>query len=444
MMVMVSAVLGLDCSTPDLPGDQLLVSEHFRYHARAGTVVDPMIVDRLEAHRTQFTHTFAIGDELVDYYRFEDWQDFHTNSPCPGRDCTEGRSVFSVTPFHEHELVHALLADSGDPAPLVQEGIAQRVACIQPHAALPFDPRQWVAIASTWPTTADPVLSRGVYDFGLRLVTWMLETAPASHFLAFYRQSLPTVDPGLFAFQFESSYHRRLEAVATELVDKRFAGSTCPCSAPDAPVDGRSISFVAGEEYRTLELSDQSLVEVQNEASQVVFPTSCANSADEPRGAGPPAIPEAPTVTLVRAGAGRFVLTTLPEATGTVRIRTARGEKSDWSCAAAAAGPPMAIGEKDFALWVTPEFSARESWFAIALEGPRVMKGLTWGTDVTVCAACSSLGPLACTLLPPGGTEFDGTLVDVPPSGVLLVHVIVRQPHFGPGDSAGVLFRRPR
>ncbi|MDB4981625.1 MAG: hypothetical protein JWM82_2377, partial [Myxococcales bacterium] len=211
---MALAMLALACGRDDLPSAQLLTSPNFRYHARADAVLDPTIMDRLEKHRSEFDAEFGIDSGVVDYYLFRDSDDLLAHSGCPGRECTPGRSVRTTKPFEEHELVNAFLADLGRVPPVLAEGIAQHAACLQPQIAELVESGTWPQVVGTDPGTSDLVAERRVYDFGERLVAWMLEQGGPRRFAEFYGASLASLDPALFTLEFERTWGRRLSDVA--------------------------------------------------------------------------------------------------------------------------------------------------------------------------------------------------------------------------------------
>lgn len=421
------ALVACACAcAPDLPNDQVLTSAHFRYHARAETVVDSTLMDRLEARRAELDAWFGVEAPTVDYYLFKDRADLVANSPCPpDRDCTGGSSIFSSVPLLEHELVHALLSGVGQPAPIVAEGIAQHAACVQTHIATRMSQVPWQRVASL---SGDD--STDVYNFGQRLTAWMLATRGPAAFVSFYGQSLPTLDPALFALQFESFWGRRIGDVAGELDDDRYEGSSCPCTAPAVPDDGSSVSFVMGQDYRTVEVSAQSRVQLESDGP-LVYPASCANAADT----GADSLPAGPvTNTVARVGPGRFgVLGWDVAHPRPVTVRQTQQPQSDWSCEAALKSP-IEVGAGDVALWVTPELAADPdgTWFAIDIDGPRTLSMLSDDGIAIRCATCA-----ACGL---GAVASEDTEITVP-GGVVLVRLMKSVE--SARTSVGVLARHP-
>jgi hypothetical protein len=409
----------------DLPNDQILTSAHFRYHARAGTVLDPTIMDRLEAHRAEFEARFGIESPLVDYYLFKDDNDLIARSPCPDRDCTSGSSLFTSVPFHEHELVHVLLSAVGRPALIVSEGIAQHAACIQTHLAAPVPPVSWPEVAGVSNN------STSVYNFGQRLTAWMLAARGPAAFISFYGKSLPTLDPALFALQFETFWGRRIGDVAVELNDDRYEGSSCPCGAPAVPDDASPVSFVAWQDYRTFDVPVESRIQLGS-SGPLIYPASCVNAVDH-KAHVIPASSVANTV--ARVGAGRFGVIAWPTADGaTVTVRRTQQPQSDWSCAAALKAPTV-VGAGDVALWVTPEMASdpNGTWFAVNIDGPRVLSMLSDQGLATACtASCDLCG---------GGAVTPGPVVT--PGGIVVVHLMRGFASDSDHTSVGVLLSHP-
>jgi hypothetical protein len=416
LVLAVGAVAG--CGPKDLPNDQLLTSAHFRYHARADTVLDPTIMDRLEAHRTEFDTAYGVESGMIDYYRYRDPADLAASSGCPV-PCTDGRSVMAFVPLHEHELVHALMADVGEPALVLQEGMAQYAACIQPNLAQPVGRALWAAAVSAGGLGND-TSHTVLYDFGQRLVAWMHAQGPPAPFLDFYRRGISTSDPALFDVQFERAWGRRLSDVAAEIDDDRYAGSFCPCTGPAIPADGSAVSFVSGEEYRTLDVATESRVELANEGRQQLFPSSCGSSG----GFGGESFPDpsGPTRTIARMTAGRYAVTTAGIETGTATVRQTQTPQEDWTCEAALAAP-VHVGSEEVELWVTADRTSIPSklsdmtWFALDLHGRHAVSAFAEGTFIICSDACDAVGVSVCTDL------FDGqeATVSPPPAGPLLI-----------------------
>jgi hypothetical protein len=432
-----AAVLAVGCT--DLPDDQLLTSAHFRYHARADTVLDPTIMNRLEADRAEFDARYAVDPGMIDYYLFRDDADRDANSPCPtGNNCTDQRSVMSSTPFHEHELVHAFLYDTGQPAPVVAEGFAQYAACIVPRLAYLVPPNQWpVAVGSA---SAGPVGDAKVYvyNFGQRLIAWMMAVGGTKTALDFYHRSLGTTDAALFALQFKRFWGRGLGDVAVELQDARYAGSSCPCTAPALSDDGSATSFVTLQEYRTVDVDVESRLELANDGGQLVFPFVCANAADDgpllPIHDAPPGA----SLTIARVGSGRYGVTTAYPAIGTAVVRQSHQAADDWTCDTAAANP-VALAGQEITAWVAPGMEGG-TWFAFTLDGDATLDILGESTEVVLCPSCaearSALSPCGLPLM-----SFDRpTAISVPrpSSGMIVIGLFTGDSN---GTSLGVRLR---
>ena len=409
-------IVALACGPSNLPDDQLLTSPHFRYHARADTVLDPTIMDRLETHRSELDGYLGIDSGVVDYYRYSNVEDRFASTGCEA-ECTQWRSIYAVTPFQEHELVHALLADVNQTALVLEEGTAQYFTCLWPQMAPPTPPADWPGIGSSGIFSFDhPDV---IYPFGQRLVSWMSQTGGVSKMLDFYREALQTSDAAVFALQFERFWGRRLGDVAGDLLDQRFASSFCPCAAPALPADGSATSFVAGQDYRTLDVAEESRLELSNDGQLPVIPFGCANTiVDGPTDIGPTgAVGDDGTLTVARVGPGRYGVTAESVSGETVTMHQTLQATSDWSCAAAAAHP-IAVGKRQVTAWVTSDFADDENWFAFNLDRPTGLDLLNPESDIAVCLACS----------PECGSTFAGgarltTLIPLtaPASGPLLI-----------------------
>jgi hypothetical protein len=414
------SLVALTCGPSNLPNDQLLSSPHFRYHARADTVLDPTILERLEAHRSELDGYLDIDSGIIDYYRYRDVADRDASTGC-NAECTSGRSIFAVTPFQEHELVHAMLADVNQTAPVLAEGMAQYFACLFPEMAPSTPPGDWPGIGSASIFTYHrPDI---VYAFGQRLVSWMSQTGGTPKLVDFYRGALSTSDAAVFALQFERFWNRRLGDVAGELLDQRFAGSFCPCTAPALPPDGSSTSFVAGQDYRTLDVAQESRLELSSDLTLPVFPFACANAiVDGPHYRLPPEAPGTDTpLTVARVGPGHHGVTAISVSGETVTVRQTQQPTSDWTCEAAAAHP-IALGSRQVTTWVTSDFADDETWFALddVVDRLALVDILTPETDFAICPSCSH-GPDCVTLQSLSAGDPSDIPVAASPAGTLFV-----------------------
>jgi hypothetical protein len=422
----------------NLPDDQVLSSPHFRYHARASAVLDPTIVDRLEANRAEFTGRYGVDPGVVDYYLFRDDADLRGNSWCGDRDCTMDRSVMASRPFDEHELVHAYMADTNVPAPVVAEGMAQYAACVVPHFAYVTPPDLWsVAVG----TSAGGGLNNdtlSVYHFGQRLVAWMVASGGTKGLLDFYRQSLWTADAAIFTLQFERFWGRRLDDVAAELPDPRYAGSFCPCGAPTLAADGSPDTFVAMQEYRTIDVADESRVELASDGGHFVFPYDCANAAEPGPDIAANDVVHGATLTIARVGPGRHGVTTPNTSSGTVVVRQTQVPADDWTCDTAAANP-VPLDGRAITAWVTPDRPG-PTWFAFTLGGSTLVDALTPDTDFLVCHSCrDAVGVQPCASPVLDGQTMNISLDRVSSSSVV---VSVKSRTGAPPTSLGVRLRR--
>lgn len=380
LATIVAAALSLACEPTNLPDDQLLESAHFRYHARADAVLDPTILDRLEAKRADIVAAFGVASDVVDYYLYRDQEDLAASVPC-SVPCTRERRIFSQVPFQEHELVHALLHEAGSPALVMQEGVAQYAACAQPNLAYFIDPTAW----------PDAVGSFARYPFGQRLTSWMIEVGGPKRFIDFFGTSLATTDPALFALQFQRAWGRPLGEVAVTIDDARYAGSVCPCTAPALTTDGSASRFVGTQEYRVLDVPTESLLELDNGGPQIALPVSCTNG----NAFGASEFPSAPsTRTFARVAAGKHAVTTLFRsedilAPALASVTATLTPTSDWSCTSA---PRVTVGENDVTLWVADAPPGETTWFAIDLPTARRLEPLSEVTLVRSCTACPCNG----------------------------------------------------
>jgi hypothetical protein len=189
------------------------------------------------------------------------------------------------------------------------------------------------------------------------------------------------------------------------------------------------VSFVAAQDYRTLDVVEESRVQLESDGP-LVYPSSCANAAEE--GADVPAASAA--ITLARVGAGQFGVVAWPGAAGaTVTVRQTQQPQRDWSCEAALKAP-VAVGAGDVALWVTPDLASdtEGNWFAVNVDGPRALSMLSYDGVAIVCTACDQC-------------QFGAPLTQpMTPGGIILVHLLTginTDPY--PYRSVGVLLSHP-
>ncbi len=401
---MLGALAAAGCSGPALPDDQELVSAHFRYHARADTVLDPTITDRLERHRDDVDARFGVTSGIVDYYLFRDEQDLHETTGIDRDGFTTGRSVFTANPFYEHELVHALLADVGRPSNVLSEGVAEWSACLVHHDASPVPLSAWPAVFN------DQDGAPTVYDLGQRLVPWIVETANVGALVDYYAHDTETSDPAVFDDRFAARWSRRIEDVLPELGAPAFARVSCACNEA-ALSDGET--FVAGQEYRVVDISEESRVELSSATGVLALPGPCDGADD----VTPPTwVAHArPLSILARVAAGKHAVAALPLETGPATVALQHQEPfGDASCDAAAAGAPFALGARDLALWVDHRFAPTTTWFSVTLGGP-LHVALSPGASLVACAAC---GAPTCQSFQT--TDLEAPLA-VPPGGAVLL-----------------------
>jgi hypothetical protein len=419
--VLTAATAGCGPSAPPhyegLPDHQLLVSEHFRYHARGDVLLDPTIMERLERHRTEFNEWFGVTNDVTDYYLYADLDDLIRNSPCPKRGCVDGTSIHITNPFHEHELVHALMAPTNVPHSFFTEGIAQWASCLSPQTAAEVDPSAWSTLAAVSTAGVGPEVD-AVYHLGQRLVAWMLEIGNTARFVDFYRRSLPWRDPDRVGAEFEAFWGRSIADVAQQVGrDARYSRSQCACRAPSLPVDGTEHSFVASQEYRVIEAAEDVRLELHSATGVPLEPGACSG-ADELRLYGWPS-GERPTVTVGRLAPGRHVVRAAPERSGTVRASAMLTPFGDPSCEAATAAP-LALGERDATLFVSHERSAEVTWFAVMADRPYLAISNV-GSVSLVCDACKRG---RCF-----GTLPEYGLSTPVPAGLSLISVVAMKDH---------------
>jgi hypothetical protein len=243
-------------------------SPHFRYFASSADRITPGILDRLERHRADVLGYLGFSDERVtDYYLFDSVDDFNFVDWCKDAEgCTNGNTIYTITPFDSHELMHAYLSPS-ETAYIIEEGTAEAFHCGEELRAWVFAP----AAITRWPdiVAQSPWDGNGeVYRWGVRLVLHLIRQYGAPRFLDYYRGTHRTDDPALFALEFEQFWGQPFDQTWALLTEGINAPEQplCPCHGQAVPTDGTLMAIGGIADYAVLPSlrSGQSLALVVN------------------------------------------------------------------------------------------------------------------------------------------------------------------------------------
>lgn len=297
-MIRPAAALGLcvalGCSASDvgLPSDVILSSDHVRYHAR-GTRIDLCrgVVADLEDHANGVLSLFGLSWEpgrTIDYYLFDNATDLGRTSLCGGHDgCYDGRSdsIYSVSAFHAHELVHALLRSVGTPPAIYREGIAEAIGCNYFRTLRTSDAvrnarwQELIALGNNIPNGSEGTF---YYDVARQFVRHIVEQFGLPAFVNFYSFAQAT-DPVGFELDFQTAFNANLDDVWNRAMQQAYPEGIgiCPCRGEAVPSDSgpHTGGNAAGCGYnpRLFEVSTSGPVTIDvNEGSPVVM--SCGGN----------------------------------------------------------------------------------------------------------------------------------------------------------------------
>ena len=251
-------VLAVSCgggSSPDLPPLQAS-STHFRYHASSLDLVAAGILDGLEANRSEMYTFFGLqGDDVIDYYRFDDLDALNRTGLCGGDGsyCADGRRVMTDFPFHQHELIHAYLAGLGRRPHLLEEGVATAVSCGSSGAS----GGGGGAVVGEWRDLFRVAGDRGddFYGTSAAIVRYLIVTYGAPRFIDYYAHARAGQDADAFATEFESYWSVSIDDVwADAHVTTAPVPLVCPCGAQPMAASPDVQRFVHdyNGDYRTL------------------------------------------------------------------------------------------------------------------------------------------------------------------------------------------------
>lgn len=199
------------------------------------------VVETLISHRRAIVNTLRLDDEAVGqvrYHKFLDYPDLRKRGNCsPHSSACFFREVGiqSFQPFEQHELVHAYLAHLGDSHKLIEEGVAEALAC---GAVTPARPNVSVELAwsaAAWAST-DVAELRRLYQAGAWFVAYLLKHYDRALFAPFYQRVQPGHEANEVAHVFEAMYGDDLATVWQRALTQPNRDGPCvyafACSVP--------------------------------------------------------------------------------------------------------------------------------------------------------------------------------------------------------------------
>jgi hypothetical protein len=156
-------ILANGCAPPEPFIGQIHDSEFFTYHQEAQAALCPSLLTRLDEYVRNVLDQIGVGAKTrpphFRYFKFRDEESFQEKqNVCPAHwgGCAIDEAVYSVQPFHTHELAHlvTLHAWGGQSVRLLNEGEAVALSCdpsetsVSPPAGMTMPPdwRQYLDI----------------------------------------------------------------------------------------------------------------------------------------------------------------------------------------------------------------------------------------------------------------------------------------------------------
>jgi hypothetical protein len=404
----------------DLPSAEVGRSTHFRYYARATDRLPVGILDLLEAHWTQMSAFFRLDQNLlVNYYLFDSPDDLVTDGPCRSACAPTGAALYTDLPFDEHELIHTYLASLGSTAPIVAEGVASGLSCFD-HYSLPEIPPpdpSWQAAASNFHVDST--------DYGQsRLVRYLIRHHGPEAFASFYRYAEQTLDPGLFALQFERFWGESIDtawaaATAPQVSPTYLDVGMCGCSEAELPVDGGSVPVAPlyGSHSLprpfTLAMASDLAVSMQD-----LGRTAIRNCWDEDYAQRiiRSDMVAPPSTVILHVPAGHYYVQAFPASPSPGSVSIRRGA---WLARDCTAGESFSV-DSGFAGSLEVETPGSPSFLHLSVAGPRTATVRAGPSTFSLCPACDS-PPADCTTVAPltsATVTLDGSHVLKLDSGV--------------------------
>jgi hypothetical protein len=383
----------------NLPSDRSWPSTHFDYRTRASdSSICPDVLGPLEDHFAVLQGYLGFGwstGQRVTYYKFLDSADFSANADCGtgAGGCASGPSVRSTTGLDTHELVHAYLAGTGNPPPILVEGVAVVLSCTADSYATPKPTQTWAELATVAFSASDTVT---VYSTGAWLVGYLLDAYGPEPFLTLYSTLPRTADAAAMDAAVQKIYGQSLSAIWTAALGESQPRNSCvwQCSQPAIALDGVAFDTSAGacgvDDERTFTMPSDAAISLL--AKGAVFGLGPCGQANPPRD-------------VLNGGlvGGLLAFYDLPAGSYYLRYGPAPGTITPTGDASAALNPVCASATDVAALNAPTIFVAvrpsSPSWFLplpppLADNKPPLVQSVQTATTASLCGSCD---PTSCT-----------------------------------------------
>ena len=414
-VVAAAALLLAACGNSDLPADRRWESAHFRYLTRASDLqICPDILGPLEEHFALLQGYLGFDwapRAKVTYEKMVDATDLEQHSDC--RDfpaCTVNSMVESPHAMDLHELVHAYLAPTGSPPPVLVEGPAVVLACAAQLFGKPKPTQSWDQLAAL---DYDPDTRAAVYSAGAWLVGYLLAHYDPRLFTTIYQRLPSHADASTMDAAFKDVYGESLASIWAAALAGTDPLDACiwQCSQPALPLDGTPVATdgVCGtiDLFHSLPLASTTLVSLTSTAATLQL-----------KRCGPTPLPMAwanpGVLNLYDLLPGSYFVESSPDA-GTMMVQGSLPSLLAPTCTEATDLAPFA-GFKSVHL--TGPNTSEPQWF-LPLPPPPAgssqLSAFSGGANTKICASCD---PASCVSLIQlaGWTWAPGQKVSVAPS----------------------------
>lgn len=399
----------------NLPSDRNWQSAHFDYRTRAAdTSVCPDILGPLEDHFTTLQSYLGFDwqdGQKVTYYKFLDSADFSANADCGtgAGGCAPGPNVRSTAGLDTHELVHAYLAGTGHPTPILVEGVAVVLSCTANGYANPKPTQTWDQLASIAFSPSDTVT---VYAVGAWLVGYLLDTFGAQQFLTLYRTLPSTADTAAMDAAFQRIYGQGLSAIWTSALSESHPRNSCvwQCSRPAIALDGVAFDTSSGvcgvDNVRPFTVSSAAAISFLSQGAAFgLGPCGQTNPPDGSLNGG--------------VAGGMLALYDLPADSYYLEYGAAPGTMTPTGDASASLNPICANATDSAALSASTMFVAvppsNSNWFLplpppLADGKPPLVEPVQTATTASFCALCDTN---SCADPSTAGAWTSGSVIDI-------------------------------
>jgi hypothetical protein len=209
------ALLAPALQAAPLPGFVLAAeTAHFSFYSRGGERVD---AQKVEQRTSELEKMFGQTVKHADYYRYASAQEVAagTGQYAAGVTFAAAAEVHSTEAFHEHELVHLVAGQLGDPGTFFQEGLAVAIGNHGRWHGHSVDQVAKGAAASVDAMVAgfDRMDPEQAYAVAGSFVGHLIRTQGLDKVSAFFRACHPGTDT---AVAFASVFGRTLQAAGAE------------------------------------------------------------------------------------------------------------------------------------------------------------------------------------------------------------------------------------